>query len=113
MSLFRSSRLLDDVAFRNPTSKTDLVTRLLSAPPGTVASRPLERPTALGKNGEAAASKVSLADSVRGFGRARLAADAAGAGTERLGVGEVPRFGMGLFTGRDGREFVGVDRLRS
>ena len=113
VSLFRSSRLLDDVAFRNPTSKTDLVTRLLSAPPGTVASRPLERPTALGKNGEAAASKVSLADSVRGFGRARLAADAAGAGTERLGVGEVPRFGMGLFTGRDGREFVGVDRLRS
>ena len=110
VSLFRSSRLLDDVAFRNPVSKTDLVTRLLSAPPGTVASRPLQRPPAIGSQEAAAASKVSLADSVRGFGPARLAA---GAGTEGLGVGEVPRFGMGLFTGRDGREFVGVDRLRS
>ena len=110
VSLFRSSRLLDDVAFRNPISKTDLVTRLLSAPPGTVASRPLERPPAIGSQDAAAASKVSLADSVRGFGPARLAA---GAGTEGLGVGEVPRYGMGLFTGRDGREFVGVDRLRS
>lgn len=110
VSLFRSSRLLDDVAFRNPSSKIDLVTRLLSAPPGTVAQRPLQRPPVLGSQNEAAASKVSLADSVRGFGRARVAA---GAGTEGLGVGEVPRYGMGLFTVRDGREWVGVDRLRS
>jgi hypothetical protein len=110
VSLFRSSRLLDDVAFRNPSSKTDLVTRLLSAPPGTVATRPLERPPVLGQQGEAAASKVSLADSVRGFGKARIAA---GGELENLGVGEVPRYGMGLFTGRDAREWVGVDRLRS
>ena len=110
VALFRSSRLLDDVAFRNPDSKTQLVTRLLGALPGTVASRPLERPPALGQQGEAAASKVSLADSVRGLGRARAAA---GGGMESLGVGEVPRFGMGLFSGRDGREWVGVDRLRS
>jgi hypothetical protein len=110
VSLFRSSRLLDDVAFRNPSSKTDLVTRLLAAPPGTVAARPLERPPVLGQQGEAAASKVSLADSVRGFAKARIAA---GGELENLGVGEVPRYGMGLFTGRDGREWVGVDRLRS
>jgi hypothetical protein len=110
VGLFRSSRLLDDVAFRNPSSKTDLVTRLLAAPPGTVAARPLERPPVLGQQGEAAASKVSLADSVRGFAKARIAA---GGELENLGVGEVPRYGMGLFTGRDGREWVGVDRLRS
>ena len=116
VSLFRSSRLLEEVAFRNPSSKTDLVTRLLSAPPGTVASRPIGRPEALvrppvlGQQGEAAASKVSLADSVRGLGRARIAA---GGALEYLGVGEVSRYGMGLFTGRDGREWVGVDRLRS
>ena len=110
VSLFRSSRLLDDVAFRNPASKVDLVTRLLSVPPGTVAVRPLERPPVLGTHGEAAASKVSLADSVRGFGAARVAA---GAGMEGLSAAETPRYGMGLFTARSGREWVGIDRLRS
>lgn len=111
VALFRGSRVLDDVAFRRVESKRQLVTRLLSLPPGTVqGSGGFERPEALGRQEAAAASKVSLADSVRGFGRARLAA---GPGTEALGPGEVPRFGLGLFTGRDGRSWVGVDRLRA
>ena len=105
VGLFRGSRILDDVAFHNPISKTDLVTRLLSVPLGTA----LQPPPSLGRSQEAAqGSKVSLADSVRGFGRARQQAGGIG-----LGAGEVPRYGLGVFTGRDGREFVGVDRLRS
>lgn len=106
VGVFRGSRILDDVAFHGPISKTDLVTRLLSVPPGTA----LRPPPALGRSQEAAAgSKVSLADSVRGFGRARQQAGETGG----LGASEVPRYGLGAFTGRDGREFMGVDRLRS
>ena len=103
IGLFRGSRLLDDVAFHGPVTKIALVTRLLSAPPGATGG--------IGRSQDpnaAAASKVSLADSVRGFGRARQQAGGIG-----LGAGEVPKYGLGGFTGRDGNEFVGIDRLRS
>lgn len=114
VALVRSSRMLDEVTFRNPISKTDLVTRLLSAEPGY--GRPPQRNSGLqpppdrrrlGGNEAAGASKASLADSVRGFGRARDAADGFG------GVG-VARFALGRFgEGRDGRGFVGLDRVRA
>ncbi|KAK5003338.1 hypothetical protein LTR28_010291 [Elasticomyces elasticus] len=100
------SRILSDAAFRAPTSKTDLVTRLLSVPAG-------ERLSLIGGGGGGTgaladadgASKVSLADSLRGFARARAQA--------RTGVkaGEVPRYGFGIAQGRDGRERLGVERM--
>ncbi|EGP82767.1 uncharacterized protein MYCGRDRAFT_51429 [Zymoseptoria tritici IPO323] len=62
--LVAQSRLLDDLAFRSPRSKVDLVTRLLSDTPE---------------------------------------------GWEGL---KGMRFGFGKWTGRDGREWVGVDRER-
>ncbi|EME38784.1 hypothetical protein DOTSEDRAFT_83474 [Dothistroma septosporum NZE10] len=98
--LFHQSRLLDDVAFRNPVSKTDLVTRLLSSSPGM---QTLQAPAA-------AASKVSLADSVRGFGRAR--ANAAPQPVHSAPY-EITRYAYGRFMGRDGREYELVDRVRS
>lgn len=94
--LVHQSRILDDVAFHSPSSKTDLVTRLLSAPPGA----------RINQHDDAAVSKVSLADSVRGFGRARLMA------LGGLGVMEVPRYSLGRYGGRDGAEYVGLDRVR-
>ncbi|KAF2170421.1 hypothetical protein M409DRAFT_51466 [Zasmidium cellare ATCC 36951] len=101
ISLFRQSRLLDDLAFRNPVSKTDLVTRLLSARPGSALVIP---------NAAAAASKISLADSIRGFGRARAAA----AGDEEKATsGAMTKYALGRFVGRDGKEFVGIDRVRN
>lgn len=105
--LVRQSRVLNDIAFRSPASKIDLVTRLLSAQPGTVVQPPRRGWIAEGSNEEAAASKVSLAaDSVRGFGRARQQAVGNGGG-----VG-VPRYALGPYTGRDGREWWGLDRVR-
>lgn len=97
LQLFHQSRILDDVAFHSPATKTDLVTRLLSAPPGAQVS---------GQLPDAAASKVSLADSVRGFGRARQRA------LGGLGVMEVSRYAIGRYVGRDGREYDGIDRVR-
>ncbi|TKA59218.1 hypothetical protein B0A55_12398 [Friedmanniomyces simplex] len=102
LALVRQSRILDDLAFRSPVSKTALVTRLLgasssSSSPGGAAGMSLL--------GEAGGSKVSVvADGVRGFGRARQGALG--------GVGGVPRYALGRFAGRDGGEFVGVDRVR-
>ena len=95
--LLRHSRLLDDVAFHAPESKTQLVTRLLSAPAGSRISQ----------HEEAAQSKVSLADSVRGFGRARQQAIGG------LGIMETPKYFIGRVGGRDGRETFGLDRTRS
>ncbi|KAK1082470.1 hypothetical protein LTR33_003897 [Friedmanniomyces endolithicus] len=101
VALVRRSRVLDDVAFRAPVSKTGLVTRLLGAS--------AEDGAGSARNEEAGVSKVSVvADSVRGFGRARQAAGEAGLAG---GMG-VPRFGLGRFVGRDGGEHFGIDRVR-
>ncbi|KAK0303022.1 hypothetical protein LTR01_008313 [Friedmanniomyces endolithicus] len=99
VALVRRSRVLDEVAFRAPVSKTGLVTRLLGAGGGA----------GIAGNEEAGVSKVSVvADSVRGFGRAR---QAAGEGGLAGGMG-VSRFGLGRFVGRDGGEHFGIDRVR-
>ena len=100
VSLVHQSRMLEDVAFHAPLSKTDLVTRLLSAQPGAAGGSPY------GRNADAAASKLSLADSVRGFGRARMQAQVQGAGM-------VPRYALGGYSGRDGKDYTGVDRVRT
>ncbi|KAK3707255.1 hypothetical protein LTR37_012256 [Vermiconidia calcicola] len=98
ISAVRGSRMLDEIHFRGPVSKVDLVTRLLSAAPRS----------GIGRSQEAAAgSKVSLADSVRGFGNARQAADA------EPGAGEVPRYALAEYVGRDGGHYTGIDRSRS
>ena len=98
IGLVHQSKMLDDVAFHAPVNKTALVTRLLSAPPGASA------PPGIASNDEAAESKASLADSVRGFGRARQQADP-------ISSTEVPSYSLGRYLGRDGREYVGIDRL--
>ncbi len=106
VDMFRGSRLLDDVQFRGPATKIDLVTRLLSSSAGAGAGT-------LGRSqGEqVATSKVSLAaDSIRGFGNARQVA--APAPARAVVGGEVARYGLGAYTGRDGREGWGVDRVR-
>ncbi|EMC98173.1 hypothetical protein BAUCODRAFT_86571 [Baudoinia panamericana UAMH 10762] len=100
--LVRQSRLLDDLAFHSPTSKTDLVTRLLSAP----AEAGVAQKGKISQHDEAAISKVSLADSVRGFGRARKQA------LGGLGVMEEGRYALGVHQGRDGREYMSIDRVR-
>jgi len=101
LSLVRHSRILDDVAFHSPASKIDLVTRLLSAPVGaTLGGRE-------SRLGEAGASLTSVADSIRGFGDARQRA------LGGLGVMEVPMYALGKFTGRNGREYGGIGRVKS
>ncbi|KAK5136144.1 hypothetical protein LTR08_003981 [Meristemomyces frigidus] len=96
-ALVHQSRILDDVAFHGPETKIQLVTRLLSAPAGSRISQ----------HEEAATSKVSLADSIRGFGNARQKA------LGGLGVLEVPRYYLGRYDGRDGRSrYHGIDRVR-
>lgn len=99
LSLVRHSRILDDVAFHSPTSKIDLVTRLLGAPIGASLGGRGSR------MGEAGASLTSLADSIRGFGDARQRA------LGGLGVMEVPKYALGKFTGRSGREYGGIGRV--
>jgi hypothetical protein len=101
LSLVRHSRILDDVAFHSPSSKIDLVTRLLSAPVGASLGGRESR------LGEAGVSLVSVADSIRGFGDARQRA------LGGLGVMETPRYSMGKFTGRNGREYGGIGRVKS
>jgi hypothetical protein len=101
LSLVRHSRVLDDVAFHSPASKIDLVTRLLSAPAGASIDGRGSR------LGEAGASLVSVADSIRGFGDARQRA------LGGLGVMEVPMYSLGKFTGRNGKEYGGIGRVKS
>lgn len=101
LSLVRHSRILDDVAFHSPASKIDLVTRLLSAPVGASLGGRESR------LGEAGVSLTSLADSIRGFGDARQRA------LGGLGVMEVPRYALGRFTGRNGKEYGGIGRVKS
>lgn len=101
LSLVRHSRILDDVAFHAPASKIDLVTRLLSAPVGASLEGRESR------LGEAGASYTSLADSIRGFGDARQRA------LGGLGVMEVPMYALGRFTGRNGREYGGIGRVKA
>ncbi|KAG9608164.1 hypothetical protein KCU77_g3902, partial [Aureobasidium melanogenum] len=101
ISLLHQSRLLNDAAFQAPATKTALVTRLLSAPVGERNSYHQNPET----EGAITGSKVSIADSLRGFGRAR--ADA----TTTVGSLELPRYGYGKYFGRDGKRHVGVDRV--
>ncbi|KAF2724718.1 hypothetical protein K431DRAFT_309845 [Polychaeton citri CBS 116435] len=121
MALVKRSRLLDDLAFHSPRGKVELVTRLLSSNPGAPLGMSLQAPGQGGNaaqgNGDVAASRVSLADSIRGFGRARQhaqASEAAGAQQEKQtgrAANQVARFGLGRHDGRDGREFWGLDRV--
>ncbi|CAK3791784.1 hypothetical protein DOTSEDRAFT_83474 [Lecanosticta acicola] len=96
--LVHQSRLLDDIAFRNPVSKTQLVTRLLTSNP-------------LAPHGIGAESKLSLADSIRGYGRARAAVEQQPPLCSPSN-NPSPNFAFGRFQGRDGREYLGIDRVR-
>lgn len=88
--LVQDSKLLDDVAFRAPTGRVDLVTRLLGG-----RTRTMNRESQ---------------DSVRcGVGSGdRVPSPRVQRGTQ------VVRYGVGRWVGRDGREgWVGLDRSRS
>lgn len=100
--LVAQSRLLTDSAFRSPATKTALVTRLLSAPD---AGRISLRDAGDKEEREQVGSKVSVKDGLRGFGQARQAA------VQGMGVLEEGRYALGRYVGRDGREWVGVDRV--
>ncbi|THW22919.1 hypothetical protein D6D24_00887 [Aureobasidium pullulans] len=104
ISLLHQSRLLNDAAFQAPATKTALVTRLLSAPVGERIS--IHQNT--GPEGGVTGSKVSIADSIRGLGRAR--ADATTPVNNSGGSG-LPHYGYGKYYGRDGKQHIGVDRV--
>ena len=91
--LVRYSQMLDDEAFRTPLSKAALVTRLISAP----------MDLRIGRHEEAEASKLSLADSVRGFGRARAARQ----GAALSGDVEVARYSLSS----SGARGAGIERV--
>nr|POE49750.1 hypothetical protein CFP56_74588 [Quercus suber] len=99
LDLVHQSRIVDEISFHSPASKTDLVTRLLSG--GGVLQHDYART-------EGAASKVSLADSIRGLGKARRAVDN-GNGTAFRGEN---RYYLGRLEGRDGHTSEGLDRVR-
>lgn len=101
VDLVHQSRLLDDIAFHSPASKTDLVTRLLS---GT-GELPGQQPA------HAAASKVSVADSLRGLARARRAV-VGDAHAHATAPSAPAKYMLGRYVGRDGLEYEGVDRVR-
>lgn len=104
ISLLHQSRLLNDVAFHAPATKTALVTRLLSPPVGERNSYHQQHADADAEAG-VTGSKISIADSLRGFGRARAEAGALMASVE------LPRYAYGKYYGRDGKRHVGVDRV--
>jgi hypothetical protein len=97
--LVARSQILDDLAFHSPRDRTDLITRLLSGRPVIAGLQPTQ-------------SKVSLADSMRGFVRLRMA-------TSMLQTDPVtgapvdaePRYAFGRHVARDGGECWGVDRV--
>lgn len=102
IALVHQSRILDDAAFRSPATETALVTRLLSATPVSGRNSYHEDSTAAGTEGQA--SKASLADSLRGFGRARQRQQ------NRAEPLEIARYGFGRYLGRDGNQYIGIDR---
>nr|OQO29640.1 hypothetical protein B0A51_02248 [Rachicladosporium sp. CCFEE 5018] len=97
VSLVRDSRIVDDVAFHQPVSKVDLVTRLVA--PASAITRPAARLPA-------AESTTSIVDSIR-----RLANV-----PQRRPIENDPdasqRYAIGVFTGRDGRPSLSIDRVR-
>lgn len=103
ISLLHQSRLLNDVAFHAPATKTALVTRLLSPPVGERNSYHQQHADADVEAG-VTGSKISIADSLRGFGRARAEAGLTVAA-------ELPRYAYGKYYGRDGKQHIGVDRV--
>jgi hypothetical protein len=124
-SLVAQSRLLDDLAFRAPSSKVDLVTRLLSSAnyssraTGPKRSHPDCDVPSGGEAGIEGAgnSRVSLIDSLRGFGRARRSRGSGSQSSDSEARGwqglQGRRFGFGRWIGRDGREFEGIDREKT
>lgn len=107
------SRLLDDFTFRNPSSRTDLVTRLLSySTPERSNKLEQQQQTMYSSRAGAEASKVSLADSIRGFGRARAQAAALPVPDRADDAMGPARYAFSRILGRDGREYMGIDRIR-
>ncbi|KAF2485995.1 hypothetical protein BDY17DRAFT_69234 [Neohortaea acidophila] len=114
MQLVRTSRVLDDVAFRAVESRTDLVTRLLSAEPARAAVcghhvQERQQEQHQQQQRDVSASRVSLADSMRRMGRG---GQQVAERDSRFAATASPRFALRRHTGRDGREYVGVDRVR-
>lgn len=115
IAFVHQSKILDEPEFHAPASKIALVTRLISPRPGNRADvhdtekRVSERYAAV--DADFTGSKISLADSLRGIAQARRSAHA----EARFSGGSVklvqPRYGFGRYIGRDGREWLGIDKI--
>lgn len=135
IAFVHQSKLLDDAEFRAPATKIALITRLIVARPGVGNRLSIQdrEKLAAGATADPAldiqtqpqtylsseivgtaptASKVSLADSLRGIAQARRDANA----EKRFSGGapaplEQPKYGFGRYIGRDGREWLGIDKV--
>ncbi|KAF2452427.1 hypothetical protein BDY21DRAFT_329159 [Lineolata rhizophorae] len=111
VSWLYQSRLLSDRAFREPHTKAELVTRLVGAPVGGPWGRSM---VALGMASSSQRNVVKMNEEKR---PARKAEEAEAlrrplpARDSLVEPGDV-RYGFGVFLGRDGREHLGVDRVR-
>lgn len=114
IAFVHQSKILEDPEFHAPASKIALVTRLISPRASTrISTHDHEKRVAAYPETEAGAagSKVSLADSLRGIGQARREARA----ETRFSGGSMqlvqPKYGFGRYIGRDGREWLGIDKI--
>lgn len=94
IALTHQSRLLIDHMFHAPASRIQMVTRLLTG------SGNGQMPHFL-TNEKRSASKISVADSIRGFGDAR-------AGQQQ--TVDQGRYALGQYRGRNGKMYLGIDR---
>lgn len=140
VALVHQSRILDDWEFRSPPTRVAMVTRLVSATSdhrfvsqhdpektaagamGTSTEAPPPQPKA-----DAAAFKASLVNSQHGLGQADMQARTESGPYTALNPGadfntavpktaiapcsEQPRYGFGRYIGRDGHDWLGIDRI--
>lgn len=97
--LVKESKILDDVAFRAPVSRTDLVTRLLGGRSARVQS------WGSGSEGGEVRCGVAGGDQIQSTRNSRESRGL-------VGGAEVVRYGFGKWVARDGRVGWGVDRWR-
>lgn len=102
------SRLIGDRAFARCSTKTELVTRLLGAQAPMRQNGFMTSVTSL--LGTRNASRTRLEEKPRDGGLAPPAATQGGVKHVSM-PGEV-RYGFGVYVGRDGREHLGIDRVR-
>ena len=97
VALIHQSRLLTDSAFRAPESRTQLVTRLITAPASERLGR-ISSPRVIDVEKEDHISHTAAGPSTT-------------ASQTKLAAYEDARYGLGRYLGRNGKEYVGIDRV--